>query len=381
VVLASADRPATRLATRLAFLVAGFAIACWAPLVPFARERLVIDDAVLGMILLSLGIGSVFSMLLSGVVSARYGSKPVIVAGGAALTVLLPVLPIASTPFLLGLALFAFGAALGSLDVAMNVHAVEVERASGSPLMSGFHAHYSIGGFVGSSVMTFLLSTHLSARQATLACSIPLAVATVLAWPRLLTTSPTASGQLSLRPQGVVLLLATLAAITFLAEGAVLDWGALLITRAGLVSVARGGLGYMLFSIAMTVGRLSGDAIAARIGDRTLLFWGALFSVAGFLIVSASPIALITLMGFFLIGAGASNIVPILFRRAGTQRLMPVGIAVAAVTTAGYAGVLLGPAAVGFIAREAGLAKAFWVLAGLLSVVMVSARAATAKPA
>ncbi len=322
-----------------------------------------------------------FSMLLTGVVSARYGSKPVIVAGSVALTVLLPVLPIASTPFLLGLTLFAFGAALGSLDVAMNVHAVEVERVSGRPLMSGFHAYFSIGGFVGSSVMTLLLSTHLSALQATLVCSIPLAVATILASPRLLTTIPATSAHLSLRPQGVVLLLATLAAITFLAEGAVLDWGALLITGAGLVSVARGGLGYMLFSIAMTIGRLRGDVIAARFGDRTLLFWGALFSVAGFLIVSVAPNALIALTSFFLIGAGASNIVPVLFRRAGTQRLMPVGIAVAAVTTAGYAGVLLGPAAVGFIAREAGLAKAYWVLAGLLCVVVVSARAATAKAA
>src|SRR5579862_7335303 len=235
-VIASANRPATRLATRLAFFVAGFAIACWAPLVPFARERLAIDDAVLGLVLLSLGIGSVFSMLITGVVSARYGSKPVIVMGSVALTLLLPILPIASTPFLLGLTLFAFGAALGSLDVAMNVHAVEVERASASPLMSGFHALYSIGGFAGSSVMTFLLSIHLSAQQATLACSIPLAVATALASPRLLTTAHTVNGPLSLRPQGVVVLLAALAAITFLAEGAVLDWSALLITRAGLVS-------------------------------------------------------------------------------------------------------------------------------------------------
>lgn len=379
--LGSADRPATRLATRLAFLVAGFALASWAPLVPIVRQRLAIDDAALGLILLSLGVGSLFSMLLTGVVSARYGSKPVIIAGSVALTVLLPVLPIASTPVLLGLALFAFGAALGSLDVAMNVHAVAVERAAGSPLMSGFHAHFSIGGIVGSSVMTFLLSTHLSARQATLVCSIPLAVATVIASPRLLRTTATASEQLSLRPRGVVRLLAALAAITFLAEGAVLDWGALLITRAGLVSVARGGLGYLLFSVAMTIGRLSGDVVAARIGDRTLLRWGAVLAVAGLLIASVAPIALIALVAFFLIGAGASNIVPILFRRAGTQRLMPVGTAVAAVTTAGYAGVLLGPAAVGFIAREVGLTAAFWVLAGLLGVVVASARAATVKAA
>ena len=146
----SADRPATRLATRLAFLVAGFGLACWAPLVPLAKQRLMIDDGILGLLLLCLGIGSVGAMLLTGALSARYGSKPMIIVGGLGVAVLLPLLSIASSPLTLGLSLLAFGAALGSLEVAMNIHAVEVERAAGRPLMSGFHALFSIGGFAGS---------------------------------------------------------------------------------------------------------------------------------------------------------------------------------------------------------------------------------------
>src|SRR5437868_1975004 len=119
----SADRPATRLATRLSFLVAGFGIACWAPLVPFAKERLAIDDGILGLLLLCLGIGSVAAMLLTGILSARYGSKPIIIAGGLGLAILLPVPSIAGSPLTLGLSLFVFGASLGSIDVAMNIHA------------------------------------------------------------------------------------------------------------------------------------------------------------------------------------------------------------------------------------------------------------------
>ena len=130
----------------------------------------------------------------------------------------------------------------------------------------------------------------------------------------------------------------------FLVEGAILDWSALLATGKGLVSEARGGLGYSMFAIAMTAGRLSGDFVTARVGDRAMLFWGGLATMGGFALVLSAPIASLAMSGFLLIGLGASNIVPVLFRGAGAQRAMPAGLAVAAITTAGYAGVLVGPA-------------------------------------
>src|SRR5947209_20120918 len=110
-----ADHRAARLATRLAFLVAGFGMACWAPLVPLAKQRLAVDDGVLGLLLLCLGAGSVAAMQLTGMLSARYGSRPIVVAGGFGLAVLLPPLAILATPLALGFALFAFGAALGAI--------------------------------------------------------------------------------------------------------------------------------------------------------------------------------------------------------------------------------------------------------------------------
>ena len=373
----SADRPATRLATRLAFLVAGFGIACWAPLVPLAKARLAVDDGILGLLLLSLGIGSVVAMLLTGVLSARYGSKPIIVAGGLGLALLLPLLAIASLPVTLALALLAFGAALGSIDVAMNIHAVEVERAAGRPLMSGFHALFSIGGFIGSALMTALLSLQLGAFACSLICSVLMLLATVAAWPRLLRSAQAQTGPLFVLPRGTVLLLALLGAITFLVEGAMLDWGALLIIGADLVTDAQGGTGYIVFSIAMTAGRLAGDAVVARIGDRAALFCGSLLAIAGFIVLLLAPVAAVAMTGFLLIGLGSSNLVPILFRRAAKQTTMPVGLAVVAITTAGYAGILIGPAGVGFVAHVAGLPTAFWILAALMALVTASARVVT----
>lgn len=374
---ASADRPATRLATRLGFFVAGFGVSCWAPLVPFAKARLAVDDGLLGLLLLCLGVGSVTAMLITGLLSARYGSRPVILGAGFGLALVLPLLTLAGTPLTLGLALVAFGASLGSLDVAINVHAVEVERAAGRPLMSGFHALFSVGGLAGAAAMTGLLSIGWQPLAASAVCALTMLAAMLPTVPRLLRTGGPAQGPLFVRPRGEVLLLAALAAITFLTEGAILDWGALLLTDGGLLPAAQGGWGYMLFSLAMTAGRLTGDAVTARIGDRATLIGGGAVTLAGFAVLLTAAQVPAAMGGFLLIGLGAANLVPVLFRRAGAQRTMPAALAIAAITTTGYAGMLVGPAAVGFISDTTSLRTAFWLLAALMAAVPLSARIVT----
>ena len=165
----------------------------------------------------------------------------------------------------------------------------------------------------------------------------------------------------------------------FLVEGAILDWSALLITEKGLVGTAQGGLGYSIFAIAMTVGRLSGDLVTRAVGDRAVLFWSGLAAMTGFGLLLAAPIPAIAMSGFLLIGLGSSNVVPVLIRGAGKQRAMPRGLAVAAITTIGYLGILLGPAGIGLLASMVGLPAAFWLPALLLSAVVLSARAVTQK--
>jgi predicted MFS family arabinose efflux permease len=373
----SADTPATRLATRLAFLVAGFGIACWAPLVPYVQSRLAVDTAVFGLLLLCLGLGSVGAMLLTGYLATFYGSRPIVVAGALGMSLVLPLLTL-STPFaLFAVTLLIFGASLGSLDVAMNIHAIRVERDAARPLMSGFHALFSLGGLAGSLTMTLLLAKHVPLLSCGLICASTMFVVTLLAWPRLIGEKAPRSGPVSVLPRGVVLLLAILAAIAFLSEGAVLDWGALLVTSEGVLTVEHSGLGYVMFSVAMTIGRLDGDRIVARFGDKAVLVGGSLLAVAGFVLVLSASVALMALIGFLAIGFGASNIVPVLFRRAGSQHVMPVGSAVSAITTIAYAGVLMGPAIIGVVARVVGLRGAFALLALLFACIALLARAAT----
>lgn len=315
-------------------------------------------------------------MVATGAVSARYGSKPVIIGSGAMLALVLPTLTVAGTPLLLGTILLLFGAALGSLDVAMNVHAVEVERAAGRPMMSGFHALFSIGGFGGAGAMTLCLSGGVSPLVATLVCAVAMLAAIAIATPRLLSAVRAEAGPMFVMPRGIVLLLAGLAMATFLAEGAMLDWSALLVVQKRLAAPPRAGLGYILFAAAMTGGRLFGDAVVTRLGDMRTLLFGGMVAVAGFVVLLTAP-APVALGGFLLIGIGASNIVPVLFRKAGAQTRMPTALAIGAVTTLGYAGILIGPAGIGLIARTLGLETAFWMLAASMTLVPLSARWAT----
>ena len=177
---------APRVATRLAFLVAGFGLSCWAPLVPFAKDRLAVDEQTLGMLLLCLGIGSVVAMLFTGSLSKWFGTRPVILVGGVVFALLLPALVLSSTTLAMALSLLLFGASLGSLEVAMNIHAVEVERDAGVPLMSGFHALFSVGGFAGAAFMTTLLSLGVGTLATALIGSAMMLLAIFAAGPRLL---------------------------------------------------------------------------------------------------------------------------------------------------------------------------------------------------
>jgi predicted MFS family arabinose efflux permease len=347
--------------------------------VPFAKTRCHLGDDTMGLVLLLLGAGSIVAMPLAANLSSRFSSKPVVLSGGLGLALILPLLSIVSSPIALGVALFAFGASLGSLDVAMNLHGVEVERVSEKPLMSGFHALFSVGGFLGSGIITALLSRGIAVSSSTILSSIILVSLIVVALPHMLSNRDTTKQPLFAIPRGVVLVIAIFATISFLVEGALLDWSALLLVGEHLVSAAHGGLGYMLFSIAMTFSRFIGDGIVARFGNRFVLRVGGVIALLGLCGLLLAPVAWIALVSFVFVGLGAANIVPILFRLAGTQHTMPKGLAVAALTTAGYAGMLTGPAAIGFLSKGIGLHNAFWFLAALMACVPIFGKHVTAE--
>jgi len=366
----------TVLSTRAIFLLSGIALAAWAPLVPLVRSRLHLDEGALGGLLLFLGIGSVLAMPLTGALTTRIGCRTVILSGGAVIVTVLPFLAVLDTWAGMAVALAVFGAAMGTVDVAMNLQAVLVERQTGRALMSGFHGLFSLGGILGAAGMSVLLEQGVAPVYATLTVSVLGALILVFIGPMLLPYGDDsgARGPLFVLPRGQIILLGVLSLIVFLAEGAVLDWSAVYLITVSGASIGLAGLGYAVFSVAMTVGRLSGDRLRARLGEQRILGFGGVVTAAGFVVPLLDPSPYLGLLGFLLVGVGAANIVPVLFSAAGRTKVMPAGLAIASVTTVGYAGMLVGPAAIGFIAELSSLDAAFLLIAAGMLFVAFSSR-------
>jgi MFS family permease len=360
--------------TRAVFFIPGFAMATWAPIIPYVKARAGLDAAVLGMVLLCLGAGSLIAMPLAGALTARYGCKKVLSAISLLMCAALPALSLVESAWLLGITLFYFGAVLGAMDCTMNIQAVMVERDSGRVMMSGFHAFYSIGGFAGAVTMTTLLSMGVAPWSASLAAVAIILVLFALSSRHWRTDRVSQDAPILAMPKGAVLSIGALCLIMFLAEGSMADWSAVFLHEQRGVAASHAGLGFTLFSSTMTVMRLLGDGLVRRLGRPRTVVMGGVCAFTGFLMAALVPAMQAALAGFVLVGVGCANIVPVLFSLAGQQKDMPENLAVPAITTMGYAGILAGPALIGFVAHSTSLTIAFTALAASMLIVATSIR-------
>jgi predicted MFS family arabinose efflux permease len=355
------------------FFVIGFAAGAWAPLVPFARQRLGLDDGGLGLLLLCLGLGSIIAMPLAGAAAARVGARPVLLAASAIACLVFPLLATVDAPLVFGAVLFLFGVGIGSLDCVINIQAITVERDSGQAMMSGFHALYSLGGFAGAGAVSLQIGLNAGLPEVALAVAVVMAVATATSAPGLLSQKAEDHAAPFALPRGVVLLIGAFCFVVFLAEGSALDWSAVLLRTARLATPAQAGLGYVAFAVAMTGGRLVGDRVMTWLGLRRAVIIGSLVACAGLTFATLGPNWPSSVLGYGLVGAGCSNIVPALFTAIGRQTAMPESQAVPAVSVLGYAGILAGPAGIGLVAKATSLPIALLAVAVLLAAVAAGA--------
>lgn len=372
--LAMSNNYGERVSTRISFLIAGLVMSAWAPLVPLAKQRTGLDDGGLGLLLLGLGLGSITAMPFAGHLTARFGCRSVIVWSTVTVCAMLTLLSsIAWIPGL-ALAVLLFGASMGILDCAMNIQSIIVEKNSGEALQSGFHGMYSVGGILGAGALTVLLSIGLDPVLA-VSCIIATVIGALYkATPTLLTYGTEQDGPIFAIPKGIVFLLGTLCFIVFLTEGALLDWSAVFLVSSRGMEPTMAGLGYACFAGTMTLGRLTGDAIVRRLGRVRVVFFGGLIAAAGMTVSLAFDAWYASLIGYALLGVGCSNIVPVIFTAVGRQNRMPQRVAIPAVITMGYAGILIGPAVIGFVAHLSSLPIALGGLVFLLLFVSVTAR-------
>ena len=360
--------------TRLLFLLAGFSAAAWASLVPVAKAATGVNEGQLGLVLLCLGIGSLLAMPVSGVVSTRHGCRKVLMVCGVALCACLPLLASVQNVFTLAAALFFFGAMIGTFDCVMNIQAVIVERDSKRPLMSGFHGFYSLGGLLGAATTSTIMDLGVSPFATVSAIALAGVLLLMVIRRHVLPYGNPAEGPPFALPRGEVLFLGMLCMTVFLVEGSMMDWSAVMLTENHGMPVAQAGYGFAAFSLTMTFGRLTGDRIVARVGRRSVVTVGGLLAMGGILLATLVPLWQAALLGYAMVGLGCSNIVPVLFTAVGRQTSMPQSVAVPAMSTLGYAGVLAGPAAIGFIAHHSSLPMAFLLVAALILFVAISGR-------
>lgn len=352
-------------AARAFFFIGGFGTATWAPLVPLLRERLMVGDDVLGMLLLCIGVGSLLTMPLSGALAMRLGCRRVVMTAAVLFAAILLLVSCVDALSLAVPIVLIFGAVMGCIDVVVNIVAVLVEKGIGRRIMSGMHAFWSLGGFVGAGlygVWVGLLG--LTPFQST-AIAAGLILLLTAVFGRHLIPYGGGSGALLALPRGIIVFVGMTAFIAFLSEGAVMDWGGVYLTTVRGMDLALAGTGYSVFSAAMLTMRFLGDRVVQRIGALPVAVGGALLAFGGILLVMFAPVDALLYVGFFAIGIGSANIVPVFFSLMGRQNVMPVSAAVSAVSTMGYLGILAGPAAIGFVSSLTTLQTAFAMLAAL----------------
>ncbi|MBJ8472359.1 MULTISPECIES: MFS transporter [Acinetobacter] len=367
-----------RLATRLSFFSLGFATAAWAPLIPFAQQRLNLNHADFGLLLLCMGIGSMIAMPATGALVKRWGCRPLIGLALMLLMVLLPSLTMWSSIVTMAVALFIFGSAAGCLGVAINLQAVVVEKHSLRALMSSFHGMCSLGGLTGAMLVTALLAMGLSPLMSTLSVVMILLVIGGVAIPSCLTSfeqdekpheDTTQAPKKFYRPDGIILLIGMMCFIAFLSEGAAMDWGGIYLTSKYQLNPAFAGLAYTFFALSMTTGRFAGHVLLKQWGEKNIVTYSAIVAAIGMAIIVTAPVWQVVILGYALLGLGCSNIVPVMFSRVGRQNNMPKAAALSLVSTIAYTGSLSGPALIGLIGEWTGLSTVLTGVAVLLFVI------------
>ncbi|HYM82773.1 MAG TPA: MFS transporter [Candidatus Dormibacteraeota bacterium] len=366
-------RPRSRVATSVTFFLNGFLGATWVASIPVVKDRLGLDAATLGLDLAATAVGALVLMPIAGWLVAHRGSAPVTTATALLLCAVLPLPFIAPNAVLLALALFALGASTGSMDVSMNAQAVRVEALRTTPIMSSFHGAWSVGA-LAAAVITSLV--HLAGVpplvQVTTVAAIAAFVQVVVAVEFERGDRAAEPPVLLALPPRPVLALGFVCFCAMLAEGAVGDWSGVYLREGLGAAAAVAPLGFAAASLAMSAARLGGDAVVQRFGPaRTLAAGGSLVVVGlGAGLVVAQPLAAI--VGFALVGLGVANAVPVMFSAAGRIPGVPAGTALAAASTMGYSGFLVGPTVIGLVAQATSLPTALWIPVGCALVLAVA---------
>lgn len=377
------NRTTLRIAVGALFFMAGLTFASWASRIATVQQTMDLSDAALGAVLFSLPVGLFLSLPFSGWIITKIGSKRLLLSAIMVYGIALVSLGLAKNTFQLVICLICYGFASNAVNISVNTQAVAAEKLYDKPIMASFHGLWSLAGFTGAGIGTFMIANGIDPFHHFIVILGVLTLGVIIASRYLYEDAGVVTGSsdsLPLRKRlSLIIPLFTLGSIAFcsmICEGAMFDWSVVYFKKVITAPIALQGAGFTAFMLTMATGRFVADWFAHRFGlKRTLQVSGTL-TTTGLLIAVIFPYFYTAMAGFLLVGAGVSSVVPMVYSAAGKSKTMSPGVALAAVSTIGFMGFLIGPPVIGFIAGLATLRASFVFIAIMgTSVVVLSTRA------
>lgn len=373
----SSNTQTSRLAVLAAFFINGLLLATWVSRIPAIQMKLSMSEGTLGLVLMGISAGVIVALSMAGGFVGRFGSRAVTLAGGVGLCLVMPLPALMPTAATLFAALFIFGAFLSTMDVAMNAQAVAVEGMAAKPLMSSFHAFFSIGGLAGALLGAGMVALGLGIPSHFIVVSLFSLAALVFSARYLVPDSgeEEEGGAIFRLPPRALWGLGAVAFCVAIGEGSMGDWSGVYLAGEIGTTAAFAALGFAAFSLTMTLGRLAGDWLATRFDPVRVVRYGGLLASLGLMAAVFTNDPFVVLAGFAAVGAGMANGIPLAFSAAGKFPGMSASAGIAGLATIGYAGFLAGPPLIGLIAEATSLRVALFLAALLVGTLVFSAKA------
>jgi MFS family permease len=355
----------SRIATAIFFFVSGFGFSSWASRIPMIQQSLHLNEAQLGAVLFALPIGLLLTLPVTGILLSRYDSRRILVVGAVFFNVMLGVIGYAHHVWQLVLALFCLGSSRNLLNISANAQSIGVQALYERSIIAGFHGVWSLAGFAGAALGSVMVSFGISPGPHFLIVGLFLTALVFYAWPSTLHQPPVAREKRSWYslPDRHLLKFGLISFASMACEGTMYDWSGIYFRKAVHVPGKLATLGFVVYMISMTCGRLAGDRVAGRIGVKNVLVYSGLLICSGLLLATLLPFPLAAGLGFMMTGFGVSCVIPMVFSMAGRSAGMSSGAAIASVSTVGYLGFLIVPPLVGTVAQLAGLRWSFALMA------------------
>jgi predicted MFS family arabinose efflux permease len=362
---------------RAQFFISGALFATWGVHVPSVKMHYALGESALAIAMLAAGFGALLALTQAGRIVGRFGPRAVTLATGLVCASGIAFLLAFESYAALLAVMLVYGMSSSLMDVSINAEASELERMAGRPLMSGFHALFSLGGMAGAATGSLLHAASVAAPQHLLGAAA-VGVATVLLGCSVMLRmeGPPAAGMPMSLPTGPLALIGLLAALGLIAEGAMYDWSVLYLRQELRADAGVAALAYASFSGAMAAARFAGDRVRARMAAVPLLRWSGVLGAAGMALALAVPHPAAALIGFALVGLGFANVVPVLFSAAARVPGVTPAHGIAAVSAVGYLGMMAGPPLIGFIAEASSLTLGLSAVALFALVLAMAAKRA-----